>query len=317
MRMTTKTLLATAAVLAGLLAACHRDDEAAKAKAAAEAKAFEASQQAWRQKRRDALLAPDGWTSLIGLHWIDEGAHYVGSDPDNGIRLAKGPAHLGMVSLGKDHALRFVPEKGVAITVDGQPLAGAIALRTDADANGPSALVFDEGKGIATVIERGERYALRVKHADADSRLHFTGLAYWRGGPDWVVPGRFVPHPPGRTIPIVNIVGMTEEMKNPGAIEFTRDGKPYRIEALDEGDGSGKLFLIYADRTSGHGSYPAGRYLYVDMPDAQGEVHVDFNHGYNPPCAFTAFATCPLPPPENRLDLRIEAGEKAYVKPAI
>lgn len=317
MRMTTKTTLAATALLACLLAACHGNDEAAKARAAAEARAFEASQQAWRQKRRDALLAPDGWTSLIGLHWIDEGAHYVGSDPDNGIRISKGPAHLGMVSLGKDHALRFVPEKGVAVTVDGQPLAGGIALKTDAMEGGPTALVFDEGKGIATMIERGDRYALRVKHADADSRLHFTGLAYWPGGRDWRVQGTFVPHPPGRTIPVVNIVGMTEDIRNPGAIEFTRGEKTYRIEALDEGDGSGKLFLIYADRTSGHGSYPAGRYLYVDMPDAQGKVTVDFNHGYNPPCAFTAFATCPLPPPENRLDLPVEAGEKAYVKPAI
>ena len=316
MRMTTKTVFAAAALLACLLAACKGNDEAANARAAAEAKAFEVSQQAWRQKRREALLAPDGWTSLIGLHWIDEGAHYVGSDSDNGIRIAKGPAHLGMVSLGKGHALRFMPEKGAAITVDGQPLAGGIALKTDVEEGGPTALVFDEGKGIATVIERGGRYALRVKHADAGSRQHFTGLSYWPGGRDWVVHGTFVPHPPGRTIPIVNIVGMTEEMKNPGVIEFARGEKTYRIEALDEGDGSGKLFLIYADRTSGHGSYPAGRYLYVDMPDDKGNVTVDFNHGYNPPCAFTAFATCPLPPPENRLDLPIEAGEKAYVKPA-
>ena len=310
----TMVKVALVAVCAALLASCH-DEQAERDRAAAEAKAFEATQQPWRQKRRGALLAPDGWTSLVGLHWIDEGAHYVGSDPDNGIRLAKGPAHLGLLTLGKDHALRFAPEKGAAITVDGQPLAGSIALKTDMAADGPTALVFDEGKGIATVIERGGRYALRVKHADADSRLHFTGLQYWPGGPDWVVKAKFVPHPTGRTIPIVNIVGMTEPMKNPGAIEFQRGEKTYRIEALDEDDGSGKLFLIYADRTSGHGSYPAGRYLYVEMPDAQGNVSVDFNHGYNPPCAFTAFATCPLPPPENRLDLAIEAGEKAYVKP--
>ena len=107
---------------------------------------------------------------------------------------------------------------------------------------------------------------------------------------------------------------MTDEMPNPGAVEFQRDGKTYRLEALDEG--GDELFLIYADRTSGHGSYGAGRYLYTAMPDAKGNVVLDFNQGYNPPCAFTAFATCPLPPPENRLDLAITAGEKAYAKPA-
>lgn len=314
MRMKVSSWLPLMALLALALAGC-RDKEAEKAKADAEAKSFAATQQVWRAQRREEITAPDGWVSLIGLHWIDEGAHYLGSDPDNGIRLAKGPAHLGMLSLGKDRALRFVPERGAAIAVDGQPLTGSVALKTDADAGGPTALVFDGGKGIATVIERGDRYALRVKHADAESRLHFNGLTYWPGGRDWIVAAKFVPHPPGRTIPIVNIVGMTQEMKNPGAVVFSRGDRQYRIEALDEGDGSGRLFLVYADRTSGHGSYPAGRYLYADMPDQNGNLTIDFNLGENPPCAFTAFATCPLPPPENRLDLRIEAGEKAYAKP--
>ena len=113
---------------------------------------------------------------------------------------------------------------------------------------------------------------------------------------------------------ILTAVGMTDEVPNPGAVEFQRDGKTYRLEALDEG--GDELFLIYADRTSGHGSYGAGRYLYAAKPDAGGNVVLDFNQGYNPPCAFTAFATCPLPPPENRLDLAIAAGEKAYAKPA-
>lgn len=303
-------------ILLALACAACGDDEATRHAAEAKAQAFTAGQQTWRDERKARLILPDGWTSLIGLHWIDEGAHYVGSDADNGIRIAKGPAHLGLLTLGRDHALRFVPEKGVTITVDGQPLAGATALKSDDDAAGPTALVFDDGKGIATVIRRGDRYALRVKHADADSRLHFNGLAYWPGGRDWIVPGRFTAHPAGRTIPVVNIVGMTEEMANPGVVEFERDGRTFRLEALDERDGSGQLFLIYADRTSGHGSYPAGRYLYIRKPDARGSVTIDFNLGHNPPCAFTAFATCPLPPPENRLDLPVLAGEKAYAKPA-
>ena len=109
---------------------------------------------------------------------------------------------------------------------------------------------------------------------------------------------------------VANIIGGLDDAKNPGAVEFERDGKTYRIEVIDEGDG--ELFLVFADRTNGHGSYGAGRFLYTPMPDAQGRVTIDFNQGYNPPCAFTSFATCPLPPAQNRLDLAITAGEKAY-----
>lgn len=297
------------------LAACG--DDAAEAEnarqAAAAANAFAAEQQAWREERRASLLKPDGWSSLIGLHWIEPGSHYVGSDADNGIRIEIGPEHLGLLHR-KGDVMRFVPESNVAVSLDGKPLTGATTLKVDTDQGGPSTIGFDEGNGIATVIKRGDRYALRVKHANAPTRVHFGKLEYWPGGRDWKVDGKFVPHPAGKTIPIVNIIGTTDEVPNPGAVEFQRDGKTFRLEALDEGDG--ELFLIYADRTSGHGSYGAGRYLYAPLPDAQGRVTLDFNRGYNPPCAFTAFATCPLPPPENRLDLAIAAGEKAYAKPA-
>src|SRR5690606_36446657 len=131
----------------------------------------------------------------------------------------------------------------------------------------------------------------------------------------WVLEGRFTPHPAGRTIEIANIVGGVDAMPNPGAVKFTRDGRDYRLEALEGGDGG--LFLVLADRTSGQGSYGAGRYLDTTAPDAQGRVMLNFNRAYNPPCAFTAFATCPLPPPDNRLDLAVTAGERAYAKPAI
>ena len=174
---------------------------------------------------------------------------------------------------------------------------------------------FDEGKGVLGVIKRGERYALRVKHADAPTRLQFAGLEYWPADPGWKITGKFVPHPPGKTMPIVDIIGITTDAPNPGAVEFVRDGKTYRIEAMGEPD-SADLFLVLADRTSGHGSYAAGRFMDTPGPDAQGRVVLDFNRAYNPPCAFTPFATCPLPPPENRLDLAISAGEKAYTHTA-
>lgn len=303
-------ILLAAAALA--MAACSRDaepsaaQEAAKAKAAA---AFAASERTWRAQRLAELTKPDGWASLVGLHWLDRGSHRVGSAADNGIRLLLGPPHLGVFSV-RDGKVRFAAD--AAVTVDGATGRGG-RLRTDADAAGPSVIAFDDGKGLATVISRGGRLALRVKHADADSRVHFTGLQYWPGGPQWRLQARFVPHPPGRTLPIANIIGTTDEIPNPGVVEFTRNGTPYRLEALDQGEGT--LFLVFADRTSGHGSYGAGRFIDAPMPDARGRLTLDFNRAYNPPCAFTPFATCPLPPPENRLDLRVEAGEKTYRKP--
>jgi uncharacterized protein (DUF1684 family) len=309
MQLTTRLL---PLLLLALAATACKDEEAIRQAAEAKAQAFAAGERTWRDERRAKLTQPDGWTSLIGLHWVGEGEHYFGSDADNGIRLAAGPAHMGMISLKQNGRIRFVPENNTVLTFNDQPLAGAVTLISDADADakGPSELGFDEGKGLITVIKRGDRYALRVKHADAPTRTGFKGIDYWPGGSDWVVTAKFVPHAAGKTIPIANIVGTTENVANPGAVEFHRDGQTFRIEALDEGDGV--LSLVFADRTSGHGSYPAGRFLDAPMPDVNGTVVIDFNKSYNPPCAFTAFATCPLPPPENRLDLQVIAGEKAY-----
>lgn len=305
-----RVLLAACAVAA--LAACSRPPEEKPKTMDAAAVAFQHDEDSWRAKRRASLLQPDGWTSLVGLHWIDPGAHYVGSAPDNGIQLSMGPSHLGMLELRGD-AVRFVPDKSATLTLDGQPLTQAAALRTDADKAGASVIGFDGGKGSATVIERSGRHALRVRHADAPSRVGFAGIDYWPADRGWKIEGRFLPHPPGRTMEVANIIGSTEAMANPGVVEFQRDGHTYRIEALDEGEGV--LFLVFADRTNGRGSYGAGRFLDTPMPDARGRVVLDFNQARNPPCAFTSFATCPLPPPENRLDLAITAGEKAYHKP--
>ena len=301
-----------AATLCAAAAGCQRTTEDTKTVEDPAAQAFAREEQAWRDERRAKLTAPDGWTTLVGLHWVDPGAHYVGASADNGIHLAMGPQHLGMIELKGDR-VRFVPDASAGLTLDGQPLAGATELRTDADPAGPSTIGFDDGHGVATVIERAGRHALRVKHAQAPTRTGFAGIPYWPADAAWKVTGRFIPHEAGRTMEVANIIGTTDHVSNPGVVEFQRDGRTFRIEAIDEGEGV--LFLVFADRTNGHGSYGAGRFLDAPMPDAQGRVVLDFNQARNPPCAFTAFATCPLPPPENRLDLAIPAGEKAYHAP--
>ncbi len=308
-RLLSTRLLPTLALLCVLLpTACSRAPEPAPATVQPHDMDFLADNAIWQMQRREKLLQPDGWTSLVGLHWIELKAHYVGSSAGSGIRLAKGPPRLGLVQQQAGRVF-LTPEAGAALTLDGKPLRGRVALNTDADP-APSVVGFDDGKGLLTVIERGGRRALRVRHADADGRLQFRGLDYWPADAGWRIEARFEPHSPGRTIEIANIVGIIEPKANPGAVVFERDGGPYRLEAIDQGDGG--LFLIFADRTSGHGSYGAGRYLDAPAPDAGGRMVVDFNRAYNPPCAFTAFATCPLPPPENRLDLAVTVGEKEY-----
>lgn len=299
--------VATLSLLVALSACGDKKVEETAPMSATEAQ-YQSEESLWRIQRQEELTKPDGWSSLIGLHWLTLQSHYVGSSARSGIRIAIGPESLGMFQRNGGKVF-FTPERGLALTLDDQPLKGRVEMKDDSTGS-PSVLGFDEGKGKLTVIERGGNRALRVKHADAPTRTQFKGLDYWPADRDWRVEATFVPNPAGTTLPIATIIGTTENMPNPGALEFQRDGKPYRIEALDEGDHV--LTLIIADRTSGHESYGAGRYLEVPLPDANNKVVIDFNRAYNPPCAFTPFATCPLPPNQNRLDLAITAGEKRY-----
>lgn len=300
-----------AAVLLFAVAACGGDKkpvEEAAVMSTSEAQ-YQSDETLWRMQRQERLTQPDGWTSLIGLHWLTLKSHYVGSGPRSGIRLAMGPESLGMFTRDGGNVI-FTPEPSVPLTLDGEPLKAArIALKDDST-GAASVIGFDDGKGKLTVIERGGNKGLRVKHADAPTRTEFKGIDYWPADRDWRIEASFVSNPPGTTLPIASIIGTTDDTPNPGALEFKRNGKQYRIEALDQGEDT--LSLIIADRTSGHESYGAGRYIDVPRPDADGKVVIDFNRAYNPPCAFTPFATCPLPPNQNRLDLPITAGEKKY-----
>jgi uncharacterized protein len=273
--------------------------------------AFVASTEQWREARRERLLEPDGWASLVGLHWIELNAHYLGSGATNGIRLAKGPEKLGLLQQSGGRVF-LVPERGVALTVDGEPLKGRIELLPDTS-DTPSTIGFDDGAGQLSLLQRSGRKALRVRHADADTRVRFGTLDYWPADAGWRIDATFVPHPEPRTLEIMDITSQTQALPNPGVVEFERGGVRHRLEALQGTDGG--LFLVFADRTSGHESYGPGRYLDTAAPEASGTVVVDFNRAYNPPCAFTDYATCPLPPPGNRLDLAVTAGEKRYTRP--
>jgi hypothetical protein len=178
------------------------------------------------------------------------------------------------------------------------------ALRTDTDSS-PDIVTL--GSLTMFVIERGGRYGIRLKDRNSRFRKEFTGLDYFPLDESYRVQARFVPEP--RKIPVLNILGQTEEMPSPGHVEFELAGRTLRLTPVQ--DSPDKLFFIFRDLTSGRETYGSGRFLYTNMPKA-GRVELDFNKAYNPPCAFTPFATCPLPPKENRLPVRLAAGELRY-----
>ncbi|MCL7714058.1 DUF1684 domain-containing protein [Stenotrophomonas mori] len=296
------------AILAGVLAGCGGGGPGGEERTPRFDAAFVVAHDLWREQRQAELLGDDGWTRLVGLHWLTLKAHYIGSGSTSGIRLAVGPPRLGLVTR-EGGRYWFTPEPGVAVLADGQPVKGRVPLRADDQAE-PTRLVFDDGKGTLGLIRRGTRHALRVRHADAPARAGFVPLAYWPVDPSWRISARFLPHAADKTLPVVDITGAVTEQANAGAVEFEREGRTWQLQAL--GEPGRPLLLIFADRSNGRGSYAAGRYIDLDVPDAKSRVVIDFNRAYNPPCAFTSYATCPLPPAENRLEFAVEAGEQAY-----
>lgn len=307
-------MLATSLFMAAIsISGCDREPAASGSVISSEPTPYEKQILEWREGRVQRLTKPDGWLSLVGMHWVDVGTTRIGSAADNGTRLMVGPPRLGMLKLTKDDTISFEPEPGVEVTINGEPAVGWTQLISDADPTlDPSVVGFNKGDASFVVIKRGGRFALRVRDALAPTRTNFAGIEYFEIDPGFRFDATFTPHAPGSTIEIVNVLGMIEAMDNPGTVTFKDGDKSFTLEAIDEGDH--RLFLVYADRTSGHESYPAARYLYAEYPDASGHTVVDFNEGYNPPCAFTDFATCPLPPLQNRLDLAITAGEKKPAK---
>lgn len=265
----------------------------------------------WREGRVERLTAPDGWLSLIALEWLKDGANRVGSAPDNDIVLPTGPAHLGVVTLSDDGRVRIAIDPASGATVDGKPATEAPLVddvHAGADA-APTRVAF--GNASFYVIDRDGRKGLRVKDTEAPTRKHFLGIDAFPIDPSWRIEATWVPAQAGETLEMGTVIGTVDKYPVPGRLEFTRDGKHFEILPVIEVPGDEQYFIVFADRTSGKETYGAARFLYIDPP-RDGKVVLDFNKAYNPPCAFTPFATCPLAPPENRLDLRVTAGEKNY-----
>jgi uncharacterized protein (DUF1684 family) len=270
--------------------------------------AYRAEVEKWRADRIARLTANDGWLTVVGLSWLKEGNNSVGASPSNEIVFspAKSPPHLGRIRVtgGKAH-LDVAP--GVEVTHDGKEVR---SLDLASDETGEPTVVR-HGTLSFYLIRRGEKLGVRVKDSANPARKSFRGIDSYPVSSAWRVAALFEPYPPGRTIPIPNVLGNVTREPSPGAVVFRIGSREYRLDAVEE-QGEEDLFLIFGDRTNGATTYGAGRFLYAPRPGKDGRTVVDFNKAYNPPCAFTPFATCPLPPPQNRLPVRIEAGEKGY-----
>ena len=312
--MITKFLPAAVFVLAAMLL---QSLAASDSKGAEDQASWQNDLLAWRAQRATNLQAPEGWLSLIALGWLKEGDNSFGSAEDSRVQITgKAPAHIAIVRLNKETGgLRLLPPvEGFPkdLLVDGQPAKEQALVPDDGDK--PSKLTI--GTLTIIVIHRDEQFALRVKDLEAPTRVGFHGLRWYAPNAAYRVQARWIPYNPPKVLDIPTILGTTTHMPAPGAAEFILDGQVVRLEPVLEDPKSTDLFFILRDATSKTATYGAGRFLYTELPDhgvsQPGEVWLDFNRLVNPPCAFTAYATCPLPPPQNRLSVPIPAGEQRY-----
>ena len=271
---------------------------------------------AWRAQQAKDLQQPNGWLTLIGLEWLKPGANTFGSATGNAdVIHAPTAAYLGIVRLNGD-SLQLLPPHGgypAGLLVDGQLPKNPQDLAPDTSGH---ASKITAGSVLITVIHRGDRYGLRIKDSNAPARTQFHGLKWYPPNEAYRVKAKWTPYNPPHRVPVPTILG-TEVMSDvPGVAQFTLDGKTYRLEPIVESPDDKDLFFIFRDTTSTTETYGAGRFLYTSLPNhgltQPGEVELDFNRAENPPCAYTPYATCPLPLPQNRLQVAIPAGQQRY-----
>jgi uncharacterized protein len=265
----------------------------------------------WRQQRVKNLTSENGWLTLVGLYWLREGDNTFGRAKSNRITLDHSslPETLGTFTV-HDGTVTFAAKSAATITHEDKRVTSIVM--TPHTAGEPTTL--RTGSLQFFVIERAGRLGVRVRDVDHPARKNFRGIESFPPSDAWIVNARFEPYPADRRIPIVNILGMTNQMVTPGAVVFTKNGREWRLDAILEAPDDDSLFVMFADATSARETYGAGRFMYIPLP-RDGRVTIDFNRAYNPPCAFNEFATCPLPPPQNRLSMRVDAGEKKYAAP--
>jgi uncharacterized protein (DUF1684 family) len=299
---------------AGLLPAVAQTTHIQSSPTAADAAQWRQDLSAWRSHREAEISAPEGWLTLAGMEWLKPGVNSVGSAENNQIRLkAPGPEHLGLLTVNNGNVQLLSPAGGFPadLTMDGKPAReGSLAV----DNARPTTIAW---RGLSLVVlKRGDRFVLRIKDANSPARTGFHGLNWYAPNADLRVTARWVPFKPPLIEEIPTVIGTTLKLPAPGLAMFLIDGKVQHLEPVLEDPASKTLFFILRDETSKTTTYGGGRFLHTGLPDhgldQPGNLILDFNQLENPPCAYTTYATCPLPPEQNRLEVTLEAGERRY-----
>lgn len=271
--------------------------------------AHRAEVETWRSERLERLTQPDGWPSLVALHWLEDEVETFGSSPEAELVLPGDDATIWgrfVVEDGEDggRTVRIEAEPGAGVTHDGDAVE-SLVLTPDVDGE-PT--VLERSSVQFYLIERGGEPAIRAKDLawlETRGEPHVESFPI---DPAYRLEARFIPYDPPKKIPVINILGQVEDVDSPGAVEFELEGETYRLDGLRSAE---SMFLIVGDETNAESTYGGGRYMYVGPP-LDGKVIVDFNKLYNPPCVFTEFSTCELPPRQNKLPVALRAGEKDY-----
>jgi len=266
--------------------------------------AYVKSVEDWRARAEQSLRQDNGWLTLAGRYVMKAGANTFGTGKDNDLVFPAGlgPEHMGIVNVAPGRVdVKLLP--GVTMVKDGISMSDKV-MGTDPENRDWVSL----GRASFHVIERDGKYVLRLADNESDVRKHFGGRVWYGVDEGYRVKAKFVAYKPAHKIAIVDVIDEVSEETAPGYVEFDLGGKPYRLDALDE---DGGLFIILRDDTAGKTTYGSGRFLFVESKPADGATFtLDLNRVYNPPCAFSEYTTCPLPPKQNVLKVKIEAGEK-------
>lgn len=259
----------------------------------------------WKQERIAALTAPDGWLNLTGLYWLNPGKNRFGNDASNELvyQHRDMPKQAGYFVF-ENQQVNWVSNAGVQTKIKDSLIKKALLFESGRNA----AVQMGLGNLRWSIIQREDKIGVRLRDLSAPILKKFKGCERFKDDSSWRLKAKFEASVTGRLL-ITNVLGQTNAQSSPGKLIFTIAGKEYQLDALNEEE---QLFILFGDATSGKETYPAGRFLYANQPDADGNTIIDFNKAFNPPCAFTKYATCPLPPKQNILPIAITAGEKNY-----
>ncbi len=260
----------------------------------------------WKEYRVGVLKGPTDWLRLDGIYWLEDGGNSFGSGADQDLQFPEGtiPEHAGIAELNDGQVIMRVAD-GVEITHEDESVEEIVLFDGE---NRPRV----KHKDLEWFIDsRGDQHGIRLYNKDNPKADACDGFPFYPLDPSWHLKARFIPNQDSTTISIVNVLGDVIERESPGTVEFEIEGEKYTLDAFESRSG---LFLIMADLTNRTETYQAGRYMIIPFPDDDGNTIIDFNKAYNMPCAFNKFTTCQLPPPQNRLDIAIPAGEKRPVE---